>query len=115
MTSGLFASSEITEIGNKLNVGRLKRKTAEAATQSFRRAIQTNLHVVVVWSMDSVTGSLFTLEHTATEGVHYLDRETDVRNIFRVLHRTCAYIDYYKPWTKNVYIDIAISWWQKGS
>ena len=101
-------------IGNKLETGKMKRNTAEAAAQSFRQAIQTNLHVIVVWSVDSVTGSLFAGGSGATEGVHHLDHETAVRNLFRTLHKSCAYIDYYKPWSKSVYSDIAIMWWQRG-
>jgi len=92
----------------------MKRNTTEAAAQAFRQAVQTNLHVIITWTVDGVTGSLFTTEHGTAEDVYHLDKETHIRSLFQALRKSCSYIDYYKPWTKNVYSDIAIKWWERG-
>ncbi len=128
--SGLFSSSELLVMSSKLQQGGLK-KTKDGAQQAFARSIRSHLHVIVVWDLDSRTGSPFATTDTGHRAVQVLElttessglcqplqqwkREESMRATFVSLCRSCAHIDHYLPWSKQAYGDIALQLWQQAS
>ena len=98
-------------MSGKLEAGKMKR-TAQMAYQAFSRAVSAHLHVIVLWNLDSATGSLFCPETTCVEDA--LEFEESSRRLFQSLCQSCSYIDRYQPWTKHAFSDIAMQWWKQG-
>ena len=94
--------------------GRLK-KTVEGAQQVFARAVCRQLHVFVLWDVaDGKSGSLFSQSVSPQSSLESgLLSEESSRLCFSSLYRACSYIDYYQPWSKQDYSDIALRWWQR--
>ncbi len=111
MSPELFTSSELVVMSGKLQAGKMKR-TVQIAHQAFSRAVCARLHVFVCWNTDLVTGSLFSFK--TPHGADILSFETSVRILFQSLFQSCSHIDYYKPWSKHAYRDIAMRQWQGG-
>ena len=136
---GLFTTSELLVMSNKLQRGRVK-KTTEGARQTFAKAVCKNLHVFIIWDVHYRTGSLFStdsvldqshnqsFDHGTSGDNDNIDRlqrsipptcpmfskEETLRATFRSLCRACSYIDHYQSWSKQAYTDIALRWWQQG-
>lgn len=99
-------------MSGKLQAGKMKR-TAQIAYQAFSAAVSCNLHVLVLWDLDSVTGSLFSSQ-SQRQGEENLAYEASLRSLFQSVYQRCAHVDHYQPWSKHVYSEIAMQWWQKG-
>ncbi len=128
--SGFFSSSELLVMSSKLLQGKLK-ITRDGAQQAFARSVRKNLHVLVVWSLDSKSSSPFEVTSVRPKAAGDLERvmetsqpllsqqqwnyEQSMRAIFVSLCRSCSHIDHYHPWSKQVYGDIALRWWQEAS
>lgn len=115
---GLFTTSELLVISNKLQKGKVK-KTMQSAKQIFAKAVLRNLHVFVVWDVNCETGSIFSFEQDYSHDTQSGGREKSVhqseeslRTIFSSLCQACSYIDHYQGWSKQAYTDIALQWWQ---
>ena len=100
-------------MSNKMQAGRIK-KTVEGAQQVFARAVRRQLHVFILWDVtDGRNGSLFSKSMPSQPSLTYeLLKEESSRLCFSSLWRACSYIDYYQPWSKQDYCDIALRWWQ---
>lgn len=109
---GLFTSSELLVMSGKLQEGKMKRN-AQLAYRAFSRAVSAKLHVLVLWNLDSVTGSLFS-PHSSSHGEDVLGYEAALRRLFESLYLRSSHIDHYQPWSKHAYSEIAMQWWQKG-
>ena len=96
-------------MSGKLQAGKMKR-TAQMAYQAFSREVSTRLHVLVLWDIDSINGSLF----SGVTSEDPLSQESSLRALFQALCRSCSYIDHYLPWSKHSYSEIALQCWQKG-
>lgn len=107
----LFTSSELLVMSGKLQAGKMKR-TAQMAYQAFSRAVSLQLHVLVMWDIDSVSNSLFSI--ASSHGEDPLRHESSLRALFQELCRSCIYIDHYLSWSRHAYSEIAMQWWQKG-
>lgn len=97
-------------MSGKLQAGKMKR-TAQMAYQAFSRAVRTQLHVFVLWDINSTSGSLFS---TAGRGEGGVAQESSLRALFQALCRSCAHMDHYLPWSKHAYSEIAMQWWQQS-
>lgn len=111
---GLFTSSELLVMSSKMQAGRLK-KTVEGAQQVFARAVCRQLHVFILWDVaDGKSGSLFSQSMASQPSLESgLLSEESSRLCFSSLYRACSYVDYYQPWSKQDYCDIALRWWQR--
>ena len=63
--------------------------------------------------LDSTTTSLFSSSPQSQHGG--MEHEASLRALFQSLHRRCAHVDHYQPWSKHAYSEIAMQWWQKGN
>lgn len=111
---GLFTSSELLVMSSKMQAGKLK-KTVEGAQQVFARAVCRQLHIFILWDVaDEKSSSLFRQSVSPQSSLESgLFSEESSRLCFSSLCRACSYIDYYQPWSKQDYCDIALSWWQR--
>ena len=99
-------------MSGKMHAGKMKR-TAQIAYQAFSGAVSMHLHVFVLWDLDSVTGSLFSVQRS--DQADGLTHEASLRALFQSIYQQCAYVDHYQPWSKHAYSEIAMQWWQKGA
>ena len=100
-------------MSGKMQAGKMKR-TAQIAYQAFSRAVSANLHVFILWDLDSMTGSLFPSQSLHGAGEESLGNEAALRALFTAVYQRCAHVDHYQSWSKHAYSEIAMQWWQKG-
>ena len=115
LSPGLFSSSELLVMGSKVQVNRLK-KTVESSYQEFAASVRKRLHIFVVW--DTQFGSPFTKErrwHSKMITEDSLYQEECERVVFALVCKFCTHIDYYHPWSKQSYGDVALRVWQDST
>ena len=102
-------------MSNKINSEKLRR-TNESAFQGFAEAIRSNLHVVITWDMSSGARSEVFSIKTFNSNVKLSDPrlilEQCWQDLFHALFQRCSYIDYYQPWDKESYSEIALQFWE---
>ena len=102
-------------MGSRVQANRLK-KTNDSSYLEFATSVRKHLHIFVVWDIQA--GSPFSRQSRsqskmATDDCLY--QEECERAVFASLCKTCTHIDYYHPWNKLSYGDIALRVWQEST
>ena len=125
ISSNLFTSSEILVLSSKMHTGKVRR-TADAALQALSQSIQPNLHVVVMWDVPHTAcdGAIFDTVPMAASCscLHEKPLEMDAvfvaeehwRSFFALIFGMSHYVDYYQPWAKSAYSDMALQVWNSA-
>ena len=109
--TGLFTSSEVLIMSNKITTDKLRR-TTESAFQGFTEVIRSNLHIVITWN--TARADVFSIKSYFNYPKQYDTRfviEENWQNLFHFVVRNCTYIDVYQLWNKDSYSQIALKYW----
>ena len=98
------------------NMLRRDRSKKTVTPQAIARLVQHNLHVVIAWDIDRMTGSpLIATVSASPNGTAEIDPglEEATQDSYSTVCSQCSVVDCYQTWGQRELSEVAQRWWRE--